>query len=551
MDPGTSRKRFRPDRPSYAAWQHYESTLDWADASLRRLKTWQFTTIGGWGDHEALAISKEHSLWITPVLHAGSTAGAPWKDMWDAKNLARMEEVASEQIGPLRGDPRVIGYFSDNEIGWWNAALWKITLAQEASSGQRQRLIQLLREIYRDDWSALQQDFESGEVSSWEELEVKGSLAHRPGRGGVRTMRRFLALAADRYYRLMRDLIRKHDPRALYLGDRYQSFYYPEVAFASAPYVDVVSTNLKTSWNDGTFLRCYLDTLHALTGKPIIASEFYSAAAQNRSGNKNASSTFPVVETQADRAAAVGNTLAALARLSYVVGIDWFQYYDEPPFGRHDGEDYNFGLVDIHDEPYQEVTTVFAAFDAQQVRSAGQRPRLDASGGVPPAPANPFANFQFTEALKHWDRERGFVNPTSDFPIGDLYVCWSADAVYLGLFAIDIVEKRYYRDGAAPEDDRAVWSVQIDKQPTVSARIGGGVKPIVNPAGIRVECLSGVDHEVSCVAIMKLPAAYWGKKAMQAGDTIHLRATLWSHGGAYRNEWKAVLTLASDAPRDR
>jgi hypothetical protein len=30
----------------------------------------------------------------------------------------------------------------------------------------------------------------------------------------------------------------------------------------------------------------------------------------------------------------------------YVVGADWFQYYDEPTHGRADGENYNFGLVD-------------------------------------------------------------------------------------------------------------------------------------------------------------------------------------------------------------
>jgi hypothetical protein len=34
----------------------------------------------------------------------------------------------------------VIGYYSDNEIGWWNAILWKMTLEQPATSGQRQQL---------------------------------------------------------------------------------------------------------------------------------------------------------------------------------------------------------------------------------------------------------------------------------------------------------------------------------------------------------------------------------------------------------------------------
>src|SRR5205085_12422163 len=100
-------------------------------------------------------------------------------------------------------------------------------------------------------------------------------------------MRRLLEMVAARYYQLAHDIIRKYDSRALILGDRYQSFYYPEVARAARPYVDAISSNLNANWNDGTFVRSYLQTLYALTGKPVLISEFYMAAAQNRSGNKN------------------------------------------------------------------------------------------------------------------------------------------------------------------------------------------------------------------------------------------------------------------------
>jgi len=66
----------------------------------------------------------------------------------------------------------------------------------------------------------------------------------------------------------IREIIRKYESRALILGDRYQSFYYPEVARASARHVDAASSNLNASWNDGSFARFHLDTLHALTGRP-------------------------------------------------------------------------------------------------------------------------------------------------------------------------------------------------------------------------------------------------------------------------------------------
>ena len=35
--------------------------------------------------------------------------------------------------------------------------------------------------------------------------------------------------------------------------------------------------------------------------------------------------------------------------------MHWFQYYDHPKGGRPDGEDYDFGLVDINDRPYRRL----------------------------------------------------------------------------------------------------------------------------------------------------------------------------------------------------
>jgi hypothetical protein len=544
LDQGMARHLSNEARPAYGAWKHYETPSHWADASLKRLKDWKFTTIGGWSDVATLGASSEQTLYVTPVLHLGSTVGAPWLDMWDEKNLARMERLAAEKIDPLRDNPRVIGYYSDNELGWWCATLWQMTLDQPATSGQRQQLVKLLRKHYGDDWEALLADFEPAGATNWDEFELRGTLAHRPGSGGVRTMRKFLAAMADRYYQLMRDKIRKHDPDALYLGDRYQSFYYPEVARTSARYVDVASTNLNASWNDGQFLRFYLHTLHKLTGKPVLVSEFYMAAADNRSGNLNASSGFPVVQTQQQRAVAAHRTLQALASLPYVVGADWFQYYDEPPHGRYDGEDYNFGLVDIHDQPYEEVTALFSQFDASDAKTRAATSRADARAGVPPAPPNPLAAFEFMTALKAWDRERSFVPASSPHPLGDLYMCWSPEAIHIGLYALDIVEKVLHRHGRVPEVDRAVWRVSVNDEEPITARIGGGEPAAVSHSAAEVESLSGFDHDVRLIAVMRLPASYFGKSQFDAGDVIKLSSEFWAHARTHRSAWNGEFTLA-------
>src|SRR2546429_933848 len=313
VNQGASRQEFDPANPGYAAWQHYADSNLWAEATLKRLKAWGFTTVGGWSDFQALRHCDAADLAFAPVLHIGSTAGAPWWDMWDAKIVQRMDEVAREQILALRDDPRVIGYYSDNEIGWWNAILFKMTLEQSSTSGQRKRLIELLRQTY--DWSELLRDFEPAPgVENWQELERHGMLFLRPGGNGIQVERRFLTLLAERYYSLVHEIIRKYDRRALILGDRYQSFYYPEVARACARYVDAVSSNLNASWNDGSFARFYVDTLHALTGKPVLIGEFYMSARENRSDNKNSRGVYPVVATQKERAAGFRNTLQGLLK---------------------------------------------------------------------------------------------------------------------------------------------------------------------------------------------------------------------------------------------
>lgn len=541
---GATRKDFDPDNPGYAAWQHYADSNQWAEATLKRLKSWGFNTIGGWSDFDALKQCRDPDVMFAPVLHIGSTAGAPWWDMWDPKITDRMDEVAREQILALRDDPRLFGYYSDNEMGWWNATLFKMTLEQAPTSGQRRRLLDFLRQTYRNRWSELLKDFEPEGANRWLELEQRGMLYLRPGGKGIRTMRQFLGLLAERYYALVHEIIRKYDQRALILGERYQSFYYPEVARAAAPYVDAISSNLNASWSDGTFARFYLETLHALTRKPILISEFYMAAMENRTGNKNNHGVFPVVATQKERAAGFQRTLQALLRIPYVIGADWFQYFDEPTHGRGDGENFNFGLVDIHDQPYEELTSAADGIDPIALRSLPARTRSDASQGVPPAPPSPFEPLQPTLALQHWDRERGFVKPASEFPLADLYVCWSKQAIYLGLYSHDIVEDAFYRSKTVPKNDRAEWSITAGRsRKTIRARIGAGVEPIINERGVRIVNLSGVNLDVRNIAAVELPAKWFGKDGFEAGDSVELASTLLTHCQGYRVDWKWKFVL--------
>ena len=61
-------------------------------------------------------------------------------------------------------------------------------------------------------------------------------------------------------------------------------------------------------------------------------------------------------QSQQDRADMYTEYMQSVLKNNYFVGAHWFQYTDSPLTGRaYDGENYNVGLVDICDNPYDEL----------------------------------------------------------------------------------------------------------------------------------------------------------------------------------------------------
>jgi hypothetical protein len=545
VDQGVPTNKFDSRNPAYVASRFYESPPQWAEATCQRLGQWSFTTIGAWSDYELLRTAPSKLPALTPILHVGSTAGAPWWDMWSDKVVAEMDRVARKLILPLRDDPRLLGYYTDNEMGWWNAILIKMTMEQSPASGQRQRLLTLLRQEYGHDWDRFQNDFDADGASSFADLSAGGRIYLRGGGNGIRVARKFMGILADRYYSLVHGMIRKYDQRALILGDRYQSFFYPEVARASRKWVDIASSNLNAHWNDGSFLRSYLQTLHELTGRPLLVSEIYMSSMENGSGNLNNSANFPVVSTQEERARACANSLRQLAGIPYVVGIDWFQYYDEPPLGRYDGENFNMGLVDVTNRPYDQLLCAIRASDLSHFHRQSGGKRRDARGGIPTAPENPLGQMDPIPALKTWNREEGYLPPQSRQPHGDLYVCWDRKGLYLGLYAIDVVEPDFYRNGEIPEADRMQWSLSVNGR-RIALRVGAGRPAAGVPPGVEVRHASGVWHTVRNVTLLQIPADWLSLSPLRPGTRIRISSEVRSHSRAYRINWAGEYRLGGN-----
>jgi hypothetical protein len=152
------------------------------------------------------------------------------------------------------------------------------------------------------------------------------------------------------------------------------------------------------------------------------------------------------VETQIQRAWGAGNALLNFARFPDVVGTHWFQYCDEPRGGREgDGEDYNMGLVDTANRPYEELTESFRRLNAvlETIHKESDPPAeqgspgAESGGKVPEArvPRAPCPIDVTDQSLIEWDKENtrltGFQVEAPHVPFGDVHLAWRPEGFYM------------------------------------------------------------------------------------------------------------------------
>src|SRR5271170_5161359 len=343
----------------YYSWTAFAPTqAAWVEATRRRLSAWGFNTAGGW------ALPPQELRLPTIVnLELGRNARFHWFDPFAPETDARMMALARELVAPYRNTPYRIGYFSDNEVGWWAGALFVFYSMKPADSATKQRWVETLQHYYGGDWARFVADFVPPPgVGSWAKLLTTTTMTRmRPGGAGIHVVREWCGIVARHYYAMAARAIRAADPDALYFGDRLPIYYDPAAVRAMAPYVDAIATNYNVDSSDGWIADYYFDGLRALSGsKPVLVSEWFYAARQNRTGNRN-NGHLMTVDTQAERALGAAAATENFARIPGVVGSQWFQYYDHPKGGRADGEDYDFGLVDVDNRPYERLTAALSA----------------------------------------------------------------------------------------------------------------------------------------------------------------------------------------------
>jgi len=436
-------------------WDRFAPSLsDWARTTRRRLLEWGFNTAGAW----SLA-PRDIGLPSTPELDLGRTVQFVWQDPFEPALESVLKRVAADAVAPFRGEPLRIGYFSDNEIGWWNGPLFTAYMSAAPNNHTKRKLLALLRQHYLGSWEAFTRDFiPASETASFDDLPASRVAPRlRAGGHGIAAVRAWTRLFAARYYQVMREALRAADPDALYLGDRLPIYYDPDAVRAMAPHVDAISVNYNVDVADGWIAPYFFDGLRDLSGgKPVLITEWFYAAAENRSGNRNRTGDphtadaplsnnrnltghLMTVATQRQRAEGAGRAARLLAAAPDVIGVHWFTYADEPPGGRPDGEDYNFGLVDVDDRPYEELVRALTRSNLSAVRRVegeyGLERNEHTATVLPRADVDPN-----DQGLVDWPKAASRLDlkaAKSEVPFGDVHVAWNDQGLLLATIAMD------------------------------------------------------------------------------------------------------------------
>lgn len=328
----------------------------WGADTAALLRAHGFNTIGAWSSP---VVPAGEGLVRTPVLYVAGHAADRTLEGLRPGFFERARAVVREELARYEGGSRSwLGVFLDNEAAWWGRSPWdriptytllERALEQPKTDPARAAAIEFLKARYDGSVESLARAW-GGELASWDALDLDYAR-NRMNDATQADRAAFVAHAADRWFEQAARAVRAEAPGVLVLGTRFATDAPPGVIEAAGRHCDVVSVNRYTV--DPAMDELTLAEVWVRTKKPVMITEFSWRSRENQSGNPNTRGAGALVETQAERAARYGAFFKDAVRYPGVVGLHWFQFFDESPQGRFDGEDGNYGIVDIRNGRYE------------------------------------------------------------------------------------------------------------------------------------------------------------------------------------------------------
>ena len=262
-------------------------------------------------------------------------------DVFSPEYAENCAKFAVNELGPLAGDPYLLGYFLHNEPEWMFQSDYCVAyelLVKEEPLRSRRNMMEWLKAKYGS--PAALNDAWGIRVSAWDDLLVplpRGLSLSDTAWEDLNAYEQVLILA---FGQLPMDACRKVDAHHLCLGLRHGGFS-EKVIDASAIF-DVFSFNC--------YRHSAMGMLNAVQriNKPVIIGEWHFGG-QEVGLLRTA---LQSCENQEERGKAYQAFLQEAAACPWCTGAHYFEYNDQSLLGRFDGEHMAHGLIDCTNKPY-------------------------------------------------------------------------------------------------------------------------------------------------------------------------------------------------------
>ena len=351
----------------------------WEAETLDRLTAWGFNALGAGCGKELRGRGLVHIEFLgmgqafcgkgddCEISKFEGTPGTAFPNVFHPNFAAFCDERAAKLCAPQKDNTSILGYFFDNELSWGArgapaTGMFDAVAKKPQSHPARQALDAFLVERGIADAGAIVP----------EEMKTE-----------------FLRLAARRYFEVVAAAVRKHDPNHLLLGARFAGLASAHqvvweeagkicdiLTFNNYPWADLDENVVYFSKRNGIRAADAYALRYGWAQKPLIITEWSFPALD--AGVPSSAGSGQRFMTQTERTHATELFARTLLALPFMVGYDYFMWVDEPALGisKKFPEDSNYGLVNERNEPYREITEMFARVNAQAeaLHAAGEIP---------------------------------------------------------------------------------------------------------------------------------------------------------------------------------
>lgn len=347
----------------------------WARSCADILLASNFNTVASWSSPAVVDPALVHTPNLYVAAFESDRCLAGLRPDFEALVEARTLEV----MKPYQGRADVLGVFLDNEMPWWGRTAWDIlptyTLLERAlelgrDDPARVATIEFLRSRHGT-VESISQAY-GAPIASWDALDVAYMrMCAAPAAMDDRAA--FTEMAAEKWFSRSTAVVRRLLPGVLILGTRFAGDAPDSVILATARYCDVIAVNSYSPTPEST--TRLLSRYWVLGQKPLMVTEFSWRAKENQSGCPNTRGAGGVLETQQDRADKFEAFITEIVAQPMVIGYHWFQWADQSPQGRFDGEDSNYGVVDLEHRTYDTLLSTMREVNARaaEMRRASTR----------------------------------------------------------------------------------------------------------------------------------------------------------------------------------